>query len=57
MKYKKLSPFRLGEITAEGWILEQLKRNKDGLGGHLDELEPLMMRTPYTERRTERNWG
>ncbi|NLE12683.1 MAG: hypothetical protein GX628_03280 [Clostridiales bacterium] len=57
MKYSKLYPFGLGELTASGWTKEQLERNRDGIGGHLDELEPLMMYTPYTERRTETNWG
>lgn len=57
MKYTKLIPFHRGEITASGWLREQLLRNKDGIGGHLDELEPLMIHTPYTEQRTEQNWG
>jgi len=30
----------LGAIKAEGWIKEQLNRQKDGLTGHLDEVYP-----------------
>ena len=37
----------LGSITARGWIKEQLQRNKDGIGGHMDELEPDMIATPF----------
>ena len=37
----------LGSITAAGWLKEQLQRNKEGMGGHLDELEPDMIATPF----------
>lgn len=30
----------LGSIRADGWLLEQLKRQKSGLTGHLDEVYP-----------------
>lgn len=30
----------LGSIKADGWLLEQLKRQKSGLTGHLDEVYP-----------------
>lgn len=45
--YNKLQRLPLGSITAKGWIYEQLLRNKDGIGGHLDELEPDMIATPF----------
>ena len=33
----------LGAINAEGWLLEQLLRMKEGMTGHLDELYPKVM--------------
>ncbi|MEN8204075.1 MAG: beta-L-arabinofuranosidase domain-containing protein [Bacteroidota bacterium] len=33
----------LGSVRAEGWLLEMLERQKDGLTGRLDELYPLVM--------------
>ena len=45
--YNKLSKLPLGAVTARGWLREQLLRNKDGMGGHLDELEPDMLATPF----------
>jgi len=41
-----------GSTTAKGWIKEQLLRNKEGMGGHLDELEPDMIATPYFDNRS-----
>ncbi len=55
--YAKLSPLPLGAITAQGWLREQLIRNRNGMGGHLDELEPLMLRAPYTTKETDPGWG
>ena len=45
--YNKLSKLPLGSITAQGWIQKQLLRNKEGMGGHLDELEPDMIANPF----------
>lgn len=45
--YNKLSKLPLGAITAQGWLREQLLRNKEGMGGHLDELEPDMIANPF----------
>jgi len=45
--YNKLHRLPLGSITASGWLREQLQRNKEGMGGHLDELEPDMIATPF----------
>lgn len=53
----KLYPLPPGSVTARGWIREQLLRNKDGMGGHLDELEPDMIANPYIDRRTDEAWG
>lgn len=33
----------LGSISADGWLLEMLVRQKNGLTGHLDELYPQVM--------------
>lgn len=45
--WNKLSKLPLGSVTARGWLKDQLLRNKDGMGGHLDELEPAMIATPH----------
>ena len=55
--FSKLKSLPLGSVTASGWLREQLIRNKDGMGGHLDELEPRMIATPYTTKETEPTWG
>ena len=52
-----LEPLPLGAITARGWLKEQLTRSRDGMGGHLDELEPQMIATPYTTRESYKGWG
>ncbi len=56
-QYQKLYRLPLGHIRASGWAAEQLRRNIDGMGGHLDELEPGMIGTPYTTRETYEGWG
>lgn len=40
MQFKELP---LGSISARGWLLETLLRQKDGATGHLDELYPQVM--------------
>ena len=45
--YNKLSKLPLGAVVAEGWLKDQLSRNKEGMGGHLDELEPDMIANPF----------
>ena len=47
--YFKLNQLPLGSIKAEGYLKEQLMRLRDGIGGHLDELEPEMIAKPYVE--------
>ena len=56
-RYNRLSQLPLGKVNPRGWLLEQLTRNRDGIGGHLPELEPRMIATPYTTRETEPTWG
>ena len=41
--YSKWKSLPLGSIKAEGWLREQLERNRDGMGGHLGDLEPQMV--------------
>ena len=50
--YSRLSKLPLGSITAQGWIKSQLERSAAGMGGHLDELEPDMIRDPYITSHT-----
>lgn len=49
-QYHQLSRLPLGNVTAQGWLKAQLERNKAGMGGHLDELEPEMIAKPYVDR-------
>ena len=55
--YEKLRMTAPGSITAKGWIREQLLRSKEGMGGHLDELEPDMIGSPYINKKTDEKWG
>lgn len=45
--YHRLARLPLGSVRATGWIREQLQRSAAGMGGHLDELEPDMIATPF----------
>ena len=54
---EKLRMLPPGSVTARGWIKEQLTKSKEGMGGHLDELEPEMIATPYITRQTDEGWG
>lgn len=54
---QKLHRLPLGDVRAAGWLAEQLRRNVEGMGGHLHELEPGMIATPYTTRETYEGWG
>lgn len=45
--YNKLTKLPLGQIQARGWLQEQLQRSAQGMGGHLDLLEPDMIATPF----------
>lgn len=48
-RHYKLNRLPLGSIKAGGYLKEQLKRLRDGIGGHLDELEPEMIAKPYVQ--------
>ena len=50
ISYNHLTRLPLGNVTAEGWLKVQLERNKTGMGGHLDELEPEMLAKPFVDR-------
>lgn len=50
VSYDQLVRLPLGNVTAQGWLRAQLERNKEGMGGHLDELEPEMIAKPYIDR-------
>src|ERR1035437_1929726 len=47
VSYNHLTRLPLGNVTAQGWLKTQLERNKAGMGGHLDELEPEMIGKPF----------
>jgi uncharacterized protein len=50
VSYNQLIRLPLGDVIAEGWLKTQLERNKTGMGGHLDELEPEMIAQPFINR-------
>lgn len=65
VKYQALNKFPLGSIKAEGFLKDQLKIGKEGIGGHLHELEPEMIAAPFIrdykvpawEDRHNLGWG
>ena len=57
MYYGKLKSLNCGKITARGWLKEQLERSKNGMGGHLDELDKKMFYDPYINKSTTNVWG
>jgi len=48
-----LAPLPLGQVAARGWLERQLRIEAQGMSGHLDELEPAMIATPYITRERE----
>ncbi|MBR7142826.1 MAG: glycoside hydrolase family 127 protein [Clostridia bacterium] len=54
--YQKLDRFPLGAIRAEGFLREQLERNKNGLAGNLYKLEPEMIYWPFIEKKQVGVW-
>ena len=55
--FGKLKRFPLGAIQARGFLKDQMLRGKDGMAGHLYELEPGMIRDPYTNRTSVDSWS
>lgn len=56
-KYQKLNLFPLGSIHPEGFLRDQMLRGKDGICGHLHELEPEMINNPYTKKTYVKAWA
>lgn len=54
--YQKLNLYPLGSILADGFLADQMKRCKDGIGGHLYELEPEMIAMPYVKKAYVSAW-
>ena len=54
--FGKLKRFPLGAIHAQGFLKEQMLRGKDGMAGHLFELEPGMIWDPYLNRTNVGSW-
>ena len=48
--YESLHRFPLGSLRANGFFYEQMRRCKEGFGGHLDELEPGMIADPFVNK-------
>ena len=55
--YIRMAKLPLGSIRPRGWLEEQMRRNADGMGGHLDELEPNMIGLPYVQNVVETKLG
>ena len=54
--FGKLKRFPLGAIHAQGFLKEQMLRGKEGMAGHLFELEPGMIWDPYLNRTNVGSW-
>lgn len=52
----KLRKLPLGAIRAEGFLRDQLLRGKEGMAGHLYELEPGMIRDPFLRKTAVDQW-
>ncbi len=55
--YGKLTHFPLGSIKAEGFLRMQMERGRDGMCGHLHELEPEMIADPYVRKSKVKAWS
>lgn len=55
-RFQKLFRFSPGEIRAKGFLKQQMLRGKDGMAGHLFELEPDMIANPFTEKTPVPAW-
>ncbi|MBQ9116807.1 MAG: glycoside hydrolase family 127 protein, partial [Clostridia bacterium] len=54
--YRKLNLYPLGSIHAEGFLKDQMLLGKDGICGHLHELEPKMIADPYVSKTYVPAW-
>ena len=54
--YARRKTLPLGKIRARGFLREQLMRSKDGMGGHLPEIEPGMIADPYLQKTVVKQW-
>lgn len=54
--FQKLNRFPLGSIHAEGFLRDQLLLSKDGITGHLYELEPGMIADPFIKKSYVPGW-
>lgn len=55
--YQKLNRFPLGAIQAEGYLKNQMQLGKEGICGHLHELESKMIADPYINKSYVEAWG
>jgi len=55
--YSKLERFPLGSILAGGFLKRQMQLGKDGICGHLHELEPKMINAPFLKKEYVEAWG
>ena len=56
-KFQKLERYPLGAIQARGFLQEQMLRGKNGICGHLHELEPKMIADPFINRTPVPAWA
>lgn len=54
--FSKLTTLPLGSVRARGHLREQLIRSKNGMGGHLPEIEPGMIADPYLRKTIVKQW-
>lgn len=55
--YNKCIRLPLGAVKAEGFLKDQLLKAKDGMTGHLKDLEPEMIALPYINKTYVKAWG
>ena len=56
-RFQKLDRFPLGSIHADGFLKDQMLIGKDGMCGHLHELEPGMINDPFLHKTYVPAWG
>lgn len=55
--YNQLKRFSLGAIHAEGFLKDQMLLGKDGMAGHLYEIEPKMIADPFINKSYVDAWS